>query len=117
MPTESRADELKRYLSEEFGFQSLLKAGNGAARGIWSDGAVVYVADDVDERLYTYNIPDSIDARLASLHLTNAILDEFSANRLTYSAVAIHGQSQLHGQRGRRAGSSNAGHRAGRLQR
>ena len=85
-------DELKRYLSEEFGFQSLLKAGNGAARGIWSDGAVVYVADDVDERLYTYNIPDSIDARLASLHLTNAILDEFSANRLTYSAVTVPGK-------------------------
>ena len=35
--------ELKRLEeSEEFGFRSLLKAGNGDGRGIWSDLTVLY---------------------------------------------------------------------------
>ena len=38
-------------------------------RGIWSDGDVVYVVDEQDDKVYTYNIPDSIDARLASLEV------------------------------------------------
>ena len=60
---------LNRYEDQEFTFRSLLKAGNGDARGIWSDGDVVFVADEQDDQVYTYNMPDAIDARLASLTL------------------------------------------------
>ena len=79
---------LVRHEDQEFTFRSLLKAGNGAARGIWSDGEVVYVADEQDDRVYTYNLSDAIDARLASLSLSDVELDEFAAGRPSYTALA-----------------------------
>ncbi len=79
---------LVRHEDEEFTFRSLLKAGNGAARGIWSDGDVIYVADEQDDHVYTYNLPDAIDARLATLSLSGVEIDEFSPSRLTYDALA-----------------------------
>ena len=82
---------LVRHEDEEFSFRSLLKAGNGDARGIWSDGEVVYVADEQDDRLYSYNLPDAIDARLASLSFSDVDLGEFSPGSLTYTAVAKTG--------------------------
>ena len=81
-------ETLKRHEDEEFTFRSLLKAGNGDARGIWSDGDVVYVADEQDDKVYSYNIPDAIIARLASLSLSGVEIDEFSPGRLTYNAMA-----------------------------
>ena len=82
---------LVRDEDEEFSFRSLLKAGNGDARGIWSDGEVVYVADEQDDKLYSYNLPDAIDARLASLSLTNVEFEDFSPRRLSYTAKAQTG--------------------------
>ncbi len=82
---------LVRHEDEEFTFRSLLKAGNGDARGIWSDGDVVYVADEQDDKVYSYNIPDAIDARLATLSLSGVEIDEFSPVRLTYTALADTG--------------------------
>ena len=79
---------LVRHEDEEFTFRSLLKAGNGDARGIWSDSEVVYVADEQDDKVYTYNLPEAIDARLASLSLSGVEIDEFSPGRLTYNAMA-----------------------------
>ena len=46
-------------------FKGLRGARNNSPRGIWSDGEVMYVADESDDRVYTYNMPDAIDARLA----------------------------------------------------
>ena len=77
-------EALTRNEDLEFSFRSLLKAGNGNPRGIWSDGDVVYVADEQDDKLYTYNLPDSIIAQLASLSLNELELDEFSPNRFEY---------------------------------
>ncbi len=79
---------LARHKDEEFTFRSLLKAGNGDARGIWSDGDVMYVVDEQDDKVYSYNIPDAIDARLAALSLSDVQIDEFSASRPTYTALA-----------------------------
>ena len=79
---------LVRQEDEEFTFRSLLKAGNGDARGIWSDGDVIYVVDEQDDKVYTYNLPDAIDARLASLSLSDVQIDEFSPGRLIYAAIA-----------------------------
>ena len=81
-------DMMVRHEDHEFTFRSLLKAGNGDARGIWSDGEVIYVVDEQDDHVYSYNLPDAIDARLASLSLSGVELDEFSPSRLIYAAMA-----------------------------
>ena len=52
-------------------FGDLSRASNSSPRGLWSDGDVMYVADKSDDKVYTYNMPDAIDARLASLTLSD----------------------------------------------
>ena len=53
-------------------------ASNNSPRGLWSDGAVMYVADESDAKVYSYNMPDAIDARLSSLSLSGVDIGEFS---------------------------------------
>ena len=84
-------ETLDRIEEEEFDFQQLLRAGNGDPRGIWSDGGVIYVVDDGDDKVYTYNLPDVIDARLESLSLSGIEISRFSPRRKSY--VAILGSS------------------------
>ena len=48
----------------------------------------MYVADASDSRVYSYNMPDAIDARLASLTLSGIDIGEFSTTRHEYTAVA-----------------------------
>ncbi len=86
-------ETLRRYEEEEFTFRSLLKASNGDARGIWSDGDVMYVADEQDDKVYTYNIPDATIAQLASLSLSDIDIGEFSSDRLDYAAFDSRGIS------------------------
>ena len=81
---------LVRHEDEEFTFRSLLKAGNGSPRGIWSDGDVIYVVDEQDDKVYTYNLPDAIIAQLASLRLSDLELEEFSPNRFEYAGAVAH---------------------------
>ena len=85
------SEMLNRDEDQEFTFRSLLKAGNGDARGIWSDADVVYVVDELDKHVYTYNLPDAIDARLASLSLSDVEINEFSPGQLTYITLADSG--------------------------
>ena len=80
--------ELVRNEVLEFTFRSLLKGGNSDPRGIWSDGDVMYVADEQDDHIYTYNMPDAIDARLAALTLSGIEFDEFSPAHTDYMAWA-----------------------------
>ncbi len=75
---------LRRVEAEEFGFRVLLKAGAGEARGIWSDGDTLWLADAEDAEVYSFNLPDPIQAQLASLSLSDLELD-FSPQRLSYS--------------------------------
>ena len=79
-PDEERV--LKRVRSEEF--TELSGASNNSPRGIWSDGDVMYVADDSDGKVYTYNMPNAIDARLASLSLTGIDIGDFDPGRPDY---------------------------------
>ena len=72
----------------EFTIRALFKAGNGNARGIWSDGDVMYVVDEQDDHIYSYNIPDVTIAQLASLNLSGIDIEEFSAIRLDYTGAA-----------------------------
>ena len=67
----------------------LSRAGNNRPRGLWSDGDVMYVADESDARVYTYNMPDAIDARLSSLTLSGVDIGEFSPLRYDYASDTI----------------------------
>ena len=83
-------EDLERNRDEEFG--ELSSAGNNSPRGIWSDGGVMYVADANDSRVYSYNMPDAIDARLATLALSGVDFGEFSPLRYDYASDTIpHG--------------------------
>ena len=85
-------EELTRNRDEEFG--ELSQASNNSPRGIWSDGDVMYVADESDDRVYTYNMPDAIDARLASLSLSGVDIGEFDPGRTDYEAVVADGVTE-----------------------
>ena len=51
----------------------------------------MYVADESDDRVYSYNMPDAIDARLASLSLSGVDIGEFSSSRTEYEGSAADG--------------------------
>ena len=95
-PGEEDADddarELERVRDEEF--TELSKASNNSPRGIWSDGEVMYVADASDDKVYTYNMPDAIGARLASLTLSGVDFGEFDPGRPAYEAVVADGVTE-----------------------
>ncbi len=78
---------LTRVTDEEFPNRELTRAGNNSPRGIWSDGVLMYVVDAHDDRIYTYNMPPDIDARLASLTLSDVDIGEFSSYRTEYTGV------------------------------
>ena len=86
------ARELERVSDEEF--TELSKASNNSPRGIWSDGEVMYVADESDDRVYTYNMPDAIDARLASLTLSGVDFGEFDPRRPEYEGAVGEGVTE-----------------------
>ena len=83
---------LKRNRDEEF--EELSPASNNSPRGIWSDGDVMYVADASDDKLYTYNMPDAIDARLASLTLSGVEIGEFDPGRSDYEGSVAEGVTE-----------------------
>ena len=95
-PGEENADddarELERVSDEEF--TELSKASNNSPRGIWSDGEVMYVADESDDRVYSYNMPDAIDARLASLTLSGVDFGEFDPGRTDYEGAVADGVTE-----------------------
>ena len=86
------ARELERVRDEEF--SKLSRASNNSPRGLWSDGDVMYVADESDDKVYTYNMPDAIDARLASLTLSGVDIGEFDPGRPDYEAVVADGVTE-----------------------
>ncbi len=83
---------LERVGSEEFA--ELSKASNNSPRGLWSDGAVMYVADESDDRVYSYNMPDAIDARLASLSLSGVDIGDFDRGTVEYEGMSEGGATQ-----------------------
>ena len=83
---------LERVSDEEFSMLS--RASNNSPRGIWSDGDVMYVADESDDRVYSYNMPDAADARLASLTLSGVDIGEFDTGRTEYEAVGADGVTE-----------------------
>ena len=86
---DAEATPLTRVQDEEF--TRLSRASNNSPRGIWSDGDVMYVADESDDKVYSYNMPAAIDARLASLSLSGVDIGEFSPNHEEYEGAAAEG--------------------------
>ena len=86
---DGEARELERNRDEEF--DKLSRASNNSPRGLWSDGDVMYVADESDDKVYTYNMPDAIDARLASLTLSGVDIGEFDPGRPDYEGTVGEG--------------------------
>ena len=82
---DGEAPELERVQGEEF--THLSRASNLSPRGVWSDRDVIYVADAHDGKVYTYNMPPAIDARLASLALSGVDFGEFASLRTAYEGV------------------------------
>ena len=83
---DAERQDLERVRDEEF--TELSKASNNSPRGLWSDGDVMYVADASDGKVYSYNMPDAIDARLSSLSLSGVDIGEFSPVRSEYEGAA-----------------------------
>ena len=83
---------LERVRDEEF--DKLSRASNNSPRGIWSDGDVMYVADESDGKVYTYNLPDAIDTRLASLSLSGVDIGEFDPGRTEYEGTVGDGVTE-----------------------
>ena len=110
-------ETLNRYEDEEFTFRSLLKAGNGDARGIWSDGDVIYVVDEQDDQVYSYNIPDAIQARLRALSLSALELGGFPRRSAGLSGRGAS-RDRVHDDRGQRhPGRGDGRDRPGRRRR
>ena len=91
---DAEPQDLERVRDEEFPSSVLSRASNNSPRGIWSDGDVMYVADESADRVYSYNMPDAIDARLASLTLSGVDIGEFSPGRTDYEAVVADGVTE-----------------------
>ena len=84
--------DLERVRDEDF--KELSGASNNSPRGIWSDGDVMYVVDESDDKVYSYNMPDAIDARLASLSLSGVDIGEFDRNRTDYEGTPDEGATE-----------------------
>ena len=89
---DAEPQNLERVRAEEFSMLS--RASNNSPRGIWSDGEVMYVADESDGRVYSYNLPDAIDARLASLTLSGVEFGEFDPGRSDYEGTGGEGVTE-----------------------
>ena len=54
----------------------------------------MYVVDESDGKVYSYNMPDAIDARLSSLTLSGVDIGEFLPRRTEYEGVADEGVTE-----------------------
>ncbi len=89
---DAEATPLEQVRDEDF--TELSGASNNSPRGIWSDGDFMYVADESDDKVYTYNMPDALDARLASLTLSGVDFGEFDPGRTDYEGSVAEGVTQ-----------------------
>ena len=89
---DAEPQDIERVRAEEFSMLS--RASNNSPRGIWSDGEVMYVADESDGKIYSYNMPDAIDARLGSLSLSGIEFGEFDPSRSDYEGTGGEGVTE-----------------------
>ena len=76
-------------------FKTLKTAGNENPGSIWSDGTTMWVTDEVDKKIYAYNLPPvgnsdlSDDASLSNIVLSDGVIlnPAFSPYQPIYTAV------------------------------
>ena len=74
-------------------FDSLSAAGNNQPRGLWSDGATMWVADSQDDKIYAYRLSDA--ATLSSLSLSGLRLSPaFDSGTVRYTASILQSGAQ-----------------------
>ena len=93
-PAAEAADPIPLERVRDEDFTEPGRVSNNSPRGIWSDGDVMYVADENDGRVYSYNMPDAIDARLASLELEGVDIGEFDPGQTEYEGIPDDGVTQ-----------------------
>ena len=93
-PAAEDADAIPLERVRDLEFSKLSSVSNNSPRGIWSDGGVMYVADESDDKVYTYNMPDAIDARLASLTLSGVDFGEFDSSLTDYAGSISDGVTE-----------------------
>ena len=102
MPFGSGDGEITSYLL--FSLQQTIPAGdsrdlaaeNDNPWGVWSDADILYVADDEDDKVYTYNVPKSDNAELKSLSLSPVDMDiNFDAATTEYDIDVAATVSQV----------------------
>ena len=91
---DAERQNLERVRDEEFPNTILSRASNNSPRGIWSDGAVMYVADESDDKVYSYNMPDTTDARLVSLSLSGVDIGVFDPGTTDYEGTPGDGVTE-----------------------
>ena len=73
-----------------------LAGANDKPWGIWSDAETLYVADEDDDKVYTYNVPKSANAELKSLSLSPVDMDiDFDAATTEYDIDVAATVSQV----------------------
>ena len=65
-------------------FTTLAAAGVSNVAGIWSDGDVMWVVDNVKEKVYSFNVPESTNADLRNLTVSPKNIIGFDADRTSY---------------------------------
>ena len=66
--TETYTVRVNQGVTADYGWKAvddldgLLTAGNASPIGIWSDGATIWVADDIDDKIYAYNTDGTRDS-------------------------------------------------------
>ena len=68
--------------------------GNNSPRGIWAGAGLMYVVDANDRKVYSYNMPDAWDARLASLMLPGVDIGAFDPDRTDYEGAPAGGVTE-----------------------
>ena len=76
-------------------FNTLRAAGNTAPWGIWSDGETMWVADQVDKKIYSYNMPDLSDATLSRLTVSPVGIADFDSDVTAYHVGVANDVAQL----------------------
>ena len=65
-------------------FTTLAAAGVSNVGGIWSDGDVMWVVDNVKDKVFSFNMPISANANLGSLITSPDNIIGFDADRISY---------------------------------
>ena len=105
-------------------FDTLNAAGNNTPFGLWSDGTTMWVADEVDDKLYAYELAEPNTAPTVTLSAPTSPVDGSATQTLYWHVLRRSRQRHRHnhhcrqpGHAGRRHEGRCGGHVGSRLHR